>query len=105
MRTRAGALVVAILAVSGCGGELSTARAQGQPAPVASATGALDVLVLDEKGRPIEGAVAWVPGVKPEGPLPAEPLVLEQHGLEFRPGFLAARRGRTLEVRNLDQEV
>ncbi|HZU98092.1 MAG TPA: hypothetical protein VFF73_15420 [Planctomycetota bacterium] len=75
----------------------------GDVAPPGSGT--LDVVVRDETGKPLEGAVVWAPGLKDETPLPAEPVVLSQEGLEFRPRFLVARRGQTVEVRNADSEV
>jgi plastocyanin len=75
----------------------------GGIAPAGSGT--LDLVVRDETGKPLEGAVLWAPGLKDETPVPAEPIVLSQEGLEFRPRFLVARRGQAIELRNADPEV
>src|SRR5262249_10293242 len=68
-------------------------------------SGQLNVTVVDEKDRPVEGAVVWAVGTKIAGPVPSEPVLLEQKGLEFRPRFLVARRGQTLVATNEDPEV
>jgi plastocyanin len=65
----------------------------------------VSVLVQDERGRPVEGAVAWISGNKDTSPLPDEPVVLSQKGLEFRPSLLVLRRGQSLEMRNDDPEL
>jgi plastocyanin len=115
---RTGALLAAlvVLATAGCPG---TARPGGSPpldssaspaakAPEAEAasvgSGTLDLLVLDDRERPIEGAVVWAPNLRSNAAPPGTPVVIEQEGLEFRPRFLVARKGQTLEVRNGDTE-
>ncbi len=94
--------LVLFLALAGCPGKASVAHAS-DTAPVG--TGTLDLLVTDERDLPLKGAVVWAPGTHLETAVPAEPVVIEQEGLEFRPRFLVARRGQTLEVRNSDPEV
>lgn len=96
------ALVFAALA-SLQDGRIEEARAGDPVAPVA--TGTLAVLVVDEKDRPIEGAVVWALGTKLSSSPPLEPVLLDQRGLEFRPRFLVARRGQTLVISNADPEA
>lgn len=75
------------------------------PAPPDGPVGSLSVLVQDERGRPLEGAVAWVSGHKDTSPMSGEPVVLSQVGLEFRPSLLVLRRGQALEMHNEDAEL
>jgi plastocyanin len=82
-------------------GVLFLAQAHAQDAE----TGTLEVVVRDARGRPVAGAVAWVPGVKPRTPIPDDAAVLNQEGLAFRPSLLVARKGQKIEFRNSDPEV
>jgi plastocyanin len=90
------------LVLAGCPGKISTVHAS-DTAPVG--TGTLDLLVTDERDQPLEHAVVWALGTHLDTPVPSEPVVIEQEGLEFRPRFKVARRGQTLELKNLDSEV
>src|SRR5581483_8266740 len=95
---------VALLAVTACPDATQSSHAQTNDAATVG-TGSLAVQVVDEKDRPIEGAVVWALGTKTEAPVPAEPVVLAQRGLEFRPRFLVARKGQTLRITNEDEEL
>lgn len=82
----------------------SSAAVESGSSP-AGAPGTVLVTVHDERGRPVEGAAVWFQGERARTPLPPEPVLLEQRGLEFRPAFLVARKGQTLRVHNADAEL
>jgi len=121
MRASRAALSLVLLSLVGCppGGAPAPAPSAAPspatpPAPAVSPEptdvgnvplGALDVAVVDERGRPVEGAVVWLAGVKPRTPVPSEPVLLDQKDLAFVPAFLVARKGQTLHVHNADGEL
>lgn len=103
-------LAVAVTLALGVGVVALFGRRRGEPAAraddaAAVGTGTLTVVVVDEKDRPIEDAVVWALGTKNAAPVPSEPVLLEQKGLEFQPRFLVARKGQTLRISNDDPEM
>src|SRR5579864_2955199 len=116
MRTRGGLALSRLLPLLGLLSLVALgcpSEKKGEPRPppgppplqTASPAGSVSVLVQDERGRPFEGALAWVSGNKDASPLPEEPVVLTQVGIEFRPQLIVARRGQTLAMKNEDPEL
>ncbi len=71
------------------------------PASAEKTPTTVEATVVDQKGRPVEGAVVWA--LEETGPtVKSKTVTMEMKGMDFAPGFLAVTVGDSVSFPNRD---